>query len=553
MCVLDGVFMRSSFVAGSLAATLLLVHNAAGAAVSTVGEVDGERTVVTGRVSSYAWVLNDGDVNNEKGKEGSDLVLKLYGSKVGYRDYGYVDVGNDLHRSLAKGLNTWGAGYDAALSVGLRTGSDKFGNVYGADFTLSVPVGAAGGSVLHSLSGQGSRIFAKTMLGEFSLGYQEGVESSMKVNVLGKIAGETGAAWGRYTRYFQRYTGGVPFHMHPGLYSENLLRTDGSWERVHGYSAKFRDVFNSIPSRVSYVSPKVKGVNIGFSYALTPGANNIYRGPEFEVAEVIGDCRAGYIGESVCKGRKVLALGTPRFDAKPGYSNVLSAALRYELGKARRRMAVVFSGEYARSGRLEDVLPMDYSYKGAGWLVEYNDLAAVSTGAEAHWGGVRGAFAVGLLGKSGKPKSYVKMDGKGVVTEGSRIRVPYAKQQGHSFYLVSSLSYTDGPVTASVGYYVSRLNYNPLRYVPRYEESGDFISPFDGVNELHDVVVGLGYNVYRKGSANLEMFLNCHFYTTKQYYRKYLLQSRSGEFHLKGRGTTKSSGVVALTGLRFTF
>lgn len=542
--------MRSSFVARLAgAATLLLSH----VCFASPGEVDGERTVVTGRVSSYAWALNDGDVKNEKGKEGSDLLLSLYGARAGYRDYAYTDIGGDIYKSLGKGLNTWGAGYDAVLSVGLRSGRDRFGTVYGADFALAVPTGAGGGSVLHSISGRGSRVFARTMWGDFSLGYQEGVESSMKIDVLGPVVGQMGSMWGKYTRYFLRYTGGVPFHLYPGLYSENLLRVGGARDSIHGFSAKFRDVLNSVPSRFNYVSPRVRGLSVGLSYAVTAGAGSVLKGPGFDVTDAVSRVERDFLGESVRGGRrKVLALSVPRFDAGPEYKNILSSALRYELGRPGKKVAVVFSGEYARHRKLEDVLPRDYDYSDAGYLVEYSDLAAVSASAEGNYGGVKAAVTFGFLGKSGKPSTYVKMNAKGAVIEGTRRRVPYAKH-GNSFYVATSLSYADGPVTATVAYYMSRLSYHPLRYVPKEDKFGDFVSPFDGENDLHDVALGLGYNVYRRGSANLEVFLNCHLYVAKQHYRKYTLKRGVQDFSLSDRGQTSNTGAVALAGLKFTF
>ena len=556
--------MRSSFVTkvwSVLRAGALVAPWVAMADLRESGVVDEERTVVSGGVSSYMWILNDGDVKNDRGQEDSDSVLTLYGARVGYHDYGYMRSGGDIHKTLGMGLNTWGASYDASLSVGLRTGRDKFGTVYGADFALSMPVGAAGETIMRSLSSRGSRIFARSVLGELSLGYQEGVETVMKVDVLGRISGAAvGSSWSKYTRYFQKFTNGVPFHVHPGLYSEHLLRMEESLARPRGHSMKFVDVLSSMPSRVNYVSPKMRGVTFGLSYALTGDARDLHYTPAFEVVDAVSQVKRGSAAiisdgsRSVeAHTRKVLALVTPRFDSKPEYNNILSAALRYELGASRKNMAAVLSAEYAKRSKLRDVLPGGYDYSGAGWLVEYNDLAAVSTGVEATYSGVRGALAVGLLGQSGKPQSYVKMDRKGEVVEGTRRRVPYAQQRGNSFYVVTSLSYTDGPVTASLGYYMSRLNYNPVKYVPRNNKIGDFISPFDGMNELHDVVIGLGYNVYRKGSATLETFLNCHLYATKQHYREYRLQKGVHEFRLGSKGTTKSTGAVVLMGLKFTF
>ncbi|MDB1134973.1 hypothetical protein [Candidatus Anaplasma sp. TIGMIC] len=534
--------MRSSVAALCGAVSLLLASSESVLALSSSGPqaYDKERAFVTGKVLSYAWLLSDGDVKGSE--EGRELALKIYGAKVGYRDYGYIGHGDVF--SPSRNSNAWGANYDAVLSMGLRSKRDALGSVYGADFTLIVPAGSGGGSVVYGSPGVGSRVFADTVLGNFSMGYQEGVEALMKVDVLGNMSGESGSAWGRYLRNFLRYANGVPFHMYPGLYSENLFRSRGSSDRVSGFSAKFRDVLNSMPMRLSYVSEKMGGVTVGFSYSLSGYRDDTFRGGDFTVDQGVTSVKYVSSSQELVHEKKMLTVTRPRFDFGPVYKNILSGAIRYDIGSEDgATLGVSLAGEYAKPKRRSDLVPgRDDGKKEEGVFIEYNNLEAVSAGIESGYRGLRFAVGGGYLGKSGRPKVYV--------TDKIRGKIPYVKDVP-SYYLASSLSYTKGAFSASVTYFESILAHNPPAV--DFGHQVDFLkSTFDGENVLRDIVVGFAYSLYKKGTTSLDTFLNCHMFFTRHSINVHNLVD--GRVFERGK-TYKNThdGAIAVFGLKFGF
>ncbi|MFV9838607.1 MAG: hypothetical protein AB8U44_01095 [Aaplasma endosymbiont of Hyalomma asiaticum] len=551
---------------GLIWAVVFLYASSSGMAMASYKGPGRERAFVTGKVLSYMWLLNDEAVRGDL--ESRKKALVVYGAKPGYRDYdrngnGDVYTMEGVLGDRGRGLNSWGANYDAVLAMGLRTKRDAYGTVYGADFSLAVPVGAGGGSLTYGYAGTGSRVFADAAVGNFSLGYQEGVESSMKVDVLGAVTGG-GSSWGRYLRCFLRYADGVPFYMYPGLYSENLFRSIGSADRIPGFSAKFRDVFNSMPMRFSYVSPRIGGVSVGFSYSLSGYRNDLFRGGEFEVRD--GLKRPGTVKEisSVMKRGddvllvpdKMVVIGLPRFDLGPVYKNILSAALRYDWEDVYERIKVSASvaGEYAKPKRPNEIAPA--KYKGMGYHIEYRDLAAASLGLETTYGGLRVALSGGYIGSSGRSKTYVSRN--------VRIDVPYTRQ-APSYYAAASATYTAGGLSGSVAYFVSKLIHSPTvdvasRFLGKVGDDMTAVSyvpekSYDGNNTLKDFVLGLAYSVYSKGSSSLEVFANCHMFFTKHEFTEHKYNEEDARFEHSAGYVHKNfhDGVVAVLGLKYSF
>lgn len=544
--------------------------SSSGVADASPRRSDREKAFIAGRVLSYAWLLNDEVVRGDL--ESRKKALKVYGAEPGYRDYdsnGNGDVVSpDVLGDRSRGLNSWGTNYDAVLTMGLRSRRDGYGTVYGADFALSVPAGASGGMISYGYPGAGSRVFADTAVGNFSLGYQEGVESSMKVDVLSAINGGNGSSWGRYLRCFLRYANGIPFYMYPGLFSENLFRSLRSSDRVPGFSSKFRDVLDSMPMRFSYVSPPVSGVSVGISYSLSGYRDDMFRGGEFEIRDGLrrvghnvrdyimyakdeeGDVGIGLVVD------KVVGIGIPRFDLGPVYKNILSGALRYDWEDVYKnvKVGIAVAGEYARSKRPDEIAPA--KYRGIGYHIEYRDLAAASVGIEALYHGLRVALGGGYIGNSGRSKSYV--------TQGMHVDVPYTKR-APTYYAAASAAYTTGNLTASLVYFTSRLVHSPIVDVTSKFLDGDVgkegvgayipAASYDGNNSLKDFVLGLGYSIYRKGSASLEMFANCHLFFTKHEFTEHIYKEESARFE-HGEGNVHRNthdGVVAVLGLKYSF
>ncbi|KJV64192.1 hypothetical protein AB9K21_03345 [Anaplasma phagocytophilum] len=546
--------MRGSLVVVSMA-MLLLGSSGGVVAASSGGGFEGERASVTGKVLSYAWLLSDRAVKGQGNSEGQKLALEMYGAKLGYKGYGYPGVGDVFSSPLEHGLDSWGASYDAMLSLGLRSGRDVLGTQYGANFSLMVPAGSGGSMVFHGAPGIESRVFADTSLGNFSVGYQEGVESKMKVDVFGGLSGENGSAWGRYLRGFLKYAKGVPFHMYPGLYSENLFRSTRDLRGVSGVSAKTRDVLNSMPLRFSFESARLGGLSVGFSYSPTGYRDDMYKGGEFTVRDgIAGFDSIGTINlhtKTGVKFGKMIAVVPPRFDSGPVYKNIVSGAANYEYELADiAKFRLSLAGEYARPKKARDIVP-EGRRKEEIYVADYNDLSAFSSGLEIDLGRLRFAVGGGYLGKSGSPKMYILKD--------VRHKVPYVKKKGlPSHYVTSAVSYTIGSFSATVAYFMSRLTHIPPATVS-HEIPGkhELDSVVDGENTLKDLVVGVGYNLFSKGSTSLEVFLNCHMFSVQHKFNihEYKVSTESSGFVLKegGERANTNNGAVALLGMKFAF
>ncbi|ACZ49163.1 hypothetical protein ACIS_00557 [Anaplasma centrale str. Israel] len=531
---------RGSLVAPVMAAALLFVSAGSVAASGPQGVGKGY-AFVTGRVLSYAWLLDDNPVGDEH--EGH---RRVRGDEDMPRRYGRYGIG-DAH-VFEHNLGSWGTSYDAALAIGLRSkGDSTLGLVYGADFALSVPVGSFGKSFYDEMVGAGSRIFADTSYGSFSLGYQEGVESSMKADVLALVPGGSGSAWGKYLRCFLGYASGMPFHMYPGLYSENLFRSIGSFDRV-GVLRETRRFLGILPMRFSYVSPRVGGFSLGISYSPSGYRDDLFKSDAYRLGVGHGVGDSSDEGESTAAGAVVdekfaLLAVQPSFDLGPVYKNILSGALRYDWGDDDVALGLSVAGEYSRPKRYTDIL----QHPGSGPFVEYSNLAALSAGVEVKFAGLKAAMSYGYLGSSGRPK---------VVSQGSKTwEVPYGTNLP-SYYFASLLGYGYGDFYSSVVYFISRVGHTAgvARGGAAYHDYG---RGFDGEHILRDLAIGLGYNLYERKNAKFGLFVNCHAFSLEQSLSEFKRgegdddgYTRVGPYERKHH---RHNGVVVLSGVKFDF
>ncbi|MGN7678173.1 MAG: porin [Anaplasma sp.] len=515
---------RGSIVVLS-AALLLSSAQGVSAAPKSTGESGGGYAFVTGRVHSYFWLLDDGPEGVEH--ERHRRLEHDYTSATGGHRAGRYSVDDTLH-VFDHNLGTWGTAYDASLAVGFRSNEDSLGSVYGADFSLSLPIGSAGRSFYDSVVSRGSRVFATTSYGDFSFGYQEGVESSMKIDVIGAVrAGSSASAWGKYLRCFLSHYSGVPFHMYPGLYSENLFRSMGSFDRVGMFSGS-RKFLNILPMRMSYVSPKIEGFSAGFSYSPSGYKDDLFRGSVFSVQDNRAVTTAAQGSPSQ---QKVLAFQRPRFDLGPVYKGIMSAAVRYDWNVANVKFGASVAGEYAKSRKHNDIYPRDGDTR---LFWEFEDLAAVSVGAEAEHSGIRAAFSYGYMGNSGRPK-FLRSPG------GLALPLRYSRSLP-SYYFVASLGYGYGDFYSSVVYFSSRVNHSSSGSLSA--ESALDNAPFDGEHNLRDLVVSLDYSLHKKKGARFGLFASYHMFSVSQRLTRNF-----------GDGLERGSydGIVILSGIKFDF
>ncbi|MFV9923824.1 MAG: porin [Anaplasma ovis] len=531
---------KGSLVAPVMAAALLLASSGGVAASTEPQEESKGYAFVTGRVLSYAWLLDDNPVGDEH--EGHRRVRNDDREVKSWR-YGRHGI-SDAH-VFEHNLGSWGTSYDAALAVGLRSKGSTPGLVYGADFALSVPVGSFGKSFYDEMVGAGSRIFADTPYGTFLLGYQEGVESSMKADVLALVPGGGGGAWGKYLRCFLGYASGMPFHMYPGLYSENLFRSIGSFDRV-GVLRETRRFLGVLPMRLSYMSPRLGGFSLGVSYSPSGYRDDLFKSDAYRlgVGRNVGseEESSGSDSETVQDAKLALVAVKPSFDLGPVYKNILSGALRYDWGDDDVAIGLSVTGEYARPKRYADILN-----PGTSPFVEYSNLAALSAGAEMKFAGLKAAVSYGYLGGSGRPK---------VVSQSGRTwEVPYGTNLP-SYYFASSLGYGYGDFYSSVVYFVSRVGHTVgvARGGAAYHDYG---KGFDGEHVLRDLAVGLGYNLYERRGTKFGLFVSCHAFSLEQRPSEFKRGDNADYVRTsdstQGRENHKHDGVVVLSGVKFDF
>ncbi|MGN7661921.1 MAG: porin [Anaplasma sp.] len=517
--------VRGSSVVVLSGALLLSCVQGVFAASRSGGELGGGYAFVTGRVHSYVWLLDDDPEGMEH--ERHRRLERDHTSASGGHRAGRHSIDDALH-VFDHNLGTWGTSYDASLAVGFRSNEDSLGSVYGADFSLSLPIGSAGRSFYDSVVSRGSRVFATTSYGDFSFGYQEGVESSMKIDVIGAArAGSSAAAWGKYLRCFLGHYSGVPFHMYPGLYSENLFRSMGSFDRVGMFSGS-RKFLNVLPMRVSYASPKIAGFTAGFSYSPSGYRDDLFRGSMFSVQ----DNEAVVNGGSSSSQQKVLAFQRPRFDLGPVYKGIMSAAVRYDWSVANVKFGASVTGEYAKPRKHNDIYPRDED----GCLFwEFEDLAALSVGVEAEHSSLRAAFSYGYMGDSGRPK-FLRSPG------GLALPLRYSRDLP-SYYFVASLGYGYGDFYSSVVYFSSRINHSSAGSLSAEDALDN--APFEGEHGLRDLVVSLDYSLHRKKGARFGLFVSYHMFSVSQRL----------SHHFVGGGLEGESydGIVILSGIKFDF
>ena len=529
-----------------------------------------ERVFVSGSVLSYAWLL--GDKPTYKGDErGRELAGGLYGDKLGGKRGVHDNM--EVLRVSGDDFSVWGASHDALLKVGVYSRVDGYDAAYGADFSLVVPGGTGGSIVGYGRGATGSRVFFDAVYGNFSMGYQEGVETALKVDVLNSLPGASSGSWGRHIVRFLKYSDSVPFHVYPGLYSENLFRSmawkDGSKDP---FSVRFKDVVTTIPLRLSYVSKGINGFRFGVSYAVAGYRDDLFKWGDFQSSEVVSEIETlddNNGNRPNVKAVRAIVTGEPRFDLGPVYKNVLGAALRYELLSHDTKVAFSFAVEHGNAKR-HDKLSVSSDMSDGEFFIEYDELAAYSVGMEAlHSGVLKIGFNYGYLGKSGRPKAFTGRSAKyGYVVR----NVPYLNYRP-SYYFASSLGYLWGSFSASVMCFVSRVGYNaPAAIASNPEmfsslkiehERGskragvyDNKSLFDGENVLTDFVLGFGYDVYRKGRANAQMFMNCHIFSSSQKFNVHEysgVEGKSKQFEHVATHKNGYEGVMAFGGLKFTF
>ncbi|MGN7678172.1 MAG: hypothetical protein ACTJLL_00210 [Anaplasma sp.] len=423
-----------------------------------------------------------------------------------------IEANTGISRNLG-----WSGDCDFTGRMAFEHVSDS-GVLYGADFQLLIPEveGAIEGG--KAVVNRGSKIFALTPYGKFSVGYQEGVESS--VTAIVSSAGDVHDDFvvGRdpaFVKYKLPTLEGDLFSngggqwwlrnvalLYPGLYSESIFRRNsridyyGLGEYSEQYSKKF---VNNLPLRFSYQSPKVFGVRLGLSYSPSGYDKDLFRawyyedvaiGPERPAGQQVGAVAGGTAAATVAGEGSALQVPFQRILLSdgllyaPAYRNVTSAALSFDhvLLKWGREIRVTasFAGEYA---------PADKNAMGAsngGPEGGFYDLMAFGTSAGVGVYDLDLGVGFGYLGRSGYPK------GAWIDTDVNWSRGDVGPAWRPSYYWVGGIGYGFGPLRAELSYFSS--------------VKGGYISAV----QLSDFGVRVGYELYRSVDVKCSLFGQFH-------------------------------------------
>ncbi|MGN7661920.1 MAG: hypothetical protein ACTJLK_04865 [Anaplasma sp.] len=430
-----------------------------------------------------------------------------------------IRAGTVISRNL-----DWSGDCDFTGRMAFEYVSDS-GVLYGADFQLLIPEveGAVEGG--KAMVNRGSKVFVLTPYGKFSVGYQEGVESSVisVVSSAGDVHDDF--AMGRdpaLVKYKLPALEGDLFSngggqwwlrdtalLYPGLYSEGVFRRNsridyyGLGEYSEQYSKRF---VNNLPLRLSYQSPKIFGVRLGLSYSPSGYDKDLFRAWYYEDVTIgpkqsmgrqannsaaVPSSGAGAVGESTAAEEGSVSqvffqriLLSDGLVYAPAYRNVTSAALSFDhvlLTWGREiKVTASFAGEYA---------PADEHTMGAsngGPEGGFYGLAAFGASAGVGMDGFDLGVGFGYLGRSGYPK------GAWEDTDVDWDRSDAYPAWRPSYYWVGGFGYGFGPLRAELSYFSS--------------VKGGYISTV----QLSDFGVRVGYELYRSVEVKCSLFGQFH-------------------------------------------
>ncbi|AHX03620.1 hypothetical protein ECHHL_0459 [Ehrlichia chaffeensis str. Heartland] len=264
--------MKFTLVASALASFFVLYGNALFSA-DMLGDVgifnpnDGNNKQSNGINGKNLFKTKDSenDEYNRSSRVGRALVS---GQAISY-----MWASSDEKKSfydISGSADDWGMNCDAILRLGAEIKSNDSGVKYGADFQIAIPHVQGKNFEKKAALNRGSRIFASTPYGDFSMGYQEGVESMMKIDSSNIVAGDESSSWTQHLRgVLSEKKNALGYTMYPflfsaGLYSENVFRNNDNMTSTVDSN---KDFINNLPFRISYQSPNFMGLRFGVSYS----------------------------------------------------------------------------------------------------------------------------------------------------------------------------------------------------------------------------------------------------------------------------------------------
>ena len=326
----------------------------------------------------------------------------LYPSVMNYHK---IDIGGKILSYAwiadnSKEMYDHGVKLDGIFNIKSISTNPNLGISYGANFQLAVPA-IKTKKFLPAVKGynRGAQLFIDSSYGNFSFGYQEGVESIMKLDASMIGSGDNSVTWVQYTGLLDFNKGSINYHVFPGLYSEALFNE--SYKVSVVLDVEDRNFINNLPFRISYQAPSFMGIRFGISYSPLGYDNSLFEytyeysidGMDFPVPDSqlphedlyklldkitiknIVPSKVGFVGGS--------------------YDNIISAGLSYDHSFDSIDFYASVVGEYA-AGNHEKVKKPYYDL-----YMSTEGLAAFSVGTSVTYRNIMFAASYGYLGKSG--------------------------------------------------------------------------------------------------------------------------------------------------------
>ena len=357
-----------------------------------------------------AFSVNDVDDNHKSNR-------KLVGVTKSYDQINYhkIDIGGKILSYAwmsddSKEVYDHGMKLDGILSIKSISVNPKLGIAYGANLQLEVPA-IKSKNFIPSVKGynKGAQLFIDSLYGNFSFGYQEGVESFMKVDASMIESGDNSVTWLQYTG-LSDLDKTVIYHVFPGLYSESLFNE--SYRNMVFKDIENKSFINYLPFRISYHAPSFMGIRFGVSYSPLGYDINLF---EYKNSYVINGIEVPDLSQ-LNGSDDVLAFIKQRRDEnlpvilpsinikgivpsdKPefiggSYDNIISAGLSYDNSFNDIDFRASIVGEYASDRK--NLKSSYVTYQRA------EDLAAFAIGASVTYHNIILAASYGYLGKSG--------------------------------------------------------------------------------------------------------------------------------------------------------
>ena len=477
----------------------------------------------------------------------------------------------NLHCDLGKNCTSLGYQQNSIVGIGIESSQDKYGNTYG----VSLISGIDG----RSFSNKESKFIIRTSYGNFSFGYQMGVESSMRLDASSIVVGDNSNIWVKHLRSlptgstgsFKNFAEGGMYFIYnfifqPGLYTESIVSNYCNFVSNELLSCNvfipntlevnISKFFSELPFRLSYQSQNFMGLKFGISYApfaydkyssLVHGLYRRFMTENFKKYEFYD------LFKTRMNRMNVDNVKIYREDSK--YKQVLSGGISYTYDIDDLKFTTSIVGEYSKHANLNAI------WFGNNTDLAYNDLQAIAVGLEVNYHKLKFAGAYGNLGKSGfyTPKCDMSDNIKkceeydilnDVIKYGRRIRPGYevlggleplyshknAHQDEHehqddsnivvelahkkysNYYWDMGVGYNDGPLGFSITYFQS----NRIGRI------------------LKDINVGLEYNFLKYGAFKGSMFSNFHHYIFSKVEHGY---SATKSTTVTGRGDVLLLGV----------